>query len=80
MKGDRLTLEHEMRIDGEFQSPCGEMVLKASAELQMVKKSALKLFVSIPLRGDGFESLSCGKDYDLSQLQSRFNPLAGRWF
>jgi hypothetical protein len=55
----------------QFQSPCGEEVMKVVGQ----EKATTKL-VSIPLRGRGNESF---KRVEESGLEfRRFNPLAGK--
>ncbi len=59
----------------EFQSPCGEKVLKVEWKRQTSTAAQL---VSVPLRGKGFESTP--KKLGGGQAEGGFSPLAGKRF
>ena len=59
----------------EFQSPCGEVVLKVLLDLFSIHARS---YVSVPLRGSGFERKPSSLGNSLTGLS--FSPLAGKWF
>ena len=58
-----------------FPSPCGDVVLKLSANADWIAKLDL---VSVPLRGCGFKIMM--EMFPMRSIGAGFRPLAGMWF
>ena len=59
----------------EFQSPCGEMVLRL---VMKTNEELIEELVSVPLRGNGLATIHHDRE-DGDLHKASFSPLAGKW-